>query len=63
MTPEEAKQRSDLEQSLTYLTKQIPSVCWNMHTNLIEEGFTKTEAFSLVVAYVLGTFSGGIKPQ
>ena len=63
MTPEEARQRSSLEQAATDAARIVPSVCWNLYVNLKEEGFTEAQAFSLAVAYVLATFSGGIKPQ
>jgi hypothetical protein len=58
---EKARRTHDLEQSGTFLTRQMPEIWWTMFNNLKGEGFSEEQAFRIVTVHVFGMGGGKLQ--
>ncbi len=45
--------RAELEQDQAFLVEALPPLWWGLYKNCIEEGFTNTDALSLVETFIM----------
>lgn len=55
---DKTNQLHELEQALATLAENCPPMWHRLYINMQSEGFTKDEAFKLLVAYVHGAAGG-----
>lgn len=51
------------DQALAAFRDGMPRIWWNLYQGLLSTGFQKTQAFSLLTAYILSQNPNGIRPD
>ena len=54
------KQAADMEAAYTFLAEVSPPHWRRLYENSLKEGFTETQAFSLLRVYILANFVKGV---